>query len=154
MNGMEDINRILVLSQSTKQCKKAVHYGISLAKAYEAKLYVMHIIHNPFGLAGWNLPLISLTELDKDLKKMFQDARADLDRIIRQEETSGLSIEEIVVEADPLKEVFSFVEQEKIDLLVMVSHEEWRLEHFIFGREIHEIVRRMPCSVLLVQKSV
>jgi universal stress protein A len=151
---MNDIERILVLSQSTKQCKKAVHYGISLARAYGAKLYVMHIIHNPFGLQGWNLPLISLPELDRELKKMFKDARADLDRIIRQEETNGLSIEEIVVEADPLKEVFSFVEKEKIDLLIMVAYEQWRLEHFIFGREIHEIVRRMPCSVFLVQKKL
>jgi universal stress protein A len=151
---MDDIKRILVLSKSTKHCEKAVHYGVSLAKAYQAELYVMHIIHNPFGLKGWNLPLISLPDLEKEFNKMFRDAKADLDRIISHEKTTGLSIEEIVVEGDPTKKLFSFIEEEKIDLLIMLAYEQWRLEHFFFGRELDEIVRRMPCSVLLVQKKL
>jgi universal stress protein A len=151
---MDDIKRILVLSKSTKYCEKAVHYGVSLAKAYQAELYVMHIIHNPFGLKGWNLPLASLPELEKEFSKMFRDAKADLDRIISHEKTTGLSIEEIVVEGDPSKKMFSFIEKENIDLLIMLAYEQWRLEHFFFGRELDEIVRRMPCSVLLVQKKL
>lgn len=149
---MEDIKRILVLSKSTKQCQKAVHYGVSLARAYAAKLYIMHIIHNPFGLKGWNLPLTFLPDLEKELNKMFQAAKADLDRMVSQEKATGLPIEEMVLEGDPLKEVLNFVEKEKIDLLIMLAYEQWRLEHLFFGHEIHEIVRRMPCSVFLVQK--
>jgi universal stress protein A len=151
---MNDIKRILVLSKSTKNCEKAVHYGVSLARAYQAKLYVMHIIHNPFGLKGWNLPVASLPDMEKEFSKMLHDAKADLDRIITHEKTSGLSIEEFVIEGDPSKELFGFIEKEKIDLLIMLAYEQWRLEHFFFGREIHEIVRRMPCSVLLVQKKL
>ena len=49
---MEDVKRILVISRMTKYCKKAVHYGVSLAKKYEAELYVIHVIHNPFGYEG------------------------------------------------------------------------------------------------------
>ena len=40
---MEDVKRILVMSRSTKDCKKAVHYGISLAKTYGAQLSILHI---------------------------------------------------------------------------------------------------------------
>ena len=149
---MDDIKRILVLSKSTKNCAKAVHYGVSLAKAYQAELYVMHIIHNPFGLKGLNLPLAFLPELEKEFSQMFSDAKADLDRIISHEKTTGLSIEEMVVEGDPTKKLFSFIEEENIDLLIMLAYEQWRLEHLFFGRELDEIVRRMPCSVLLVQK--
>jgi len=29
---MEDVKRILVVSRDTKDCKKAVHYGVSLAR--------------------------------------------------------------------------------------------------------------------------
>ena len=49
---MEDIKRILVLSRSTKHCRKAVHYGIALAKTYVADLYVVHIFHDTFSLEG------------------------------------------------------------------------------------------------------
>lgn len=57
---MENINRILVVSRMTKDCREAVHQGISLARTYNAELSILHVIHNPFGLKGWNLPMISL----------------------------------------------------------------------------------------------
>jgi nucleotide-binding universal stress UspA family protein len=41
----------------TMYCKKAVHYGISLAKKYGAALTIVHVIHDPFGIEGWNLPM-------------------------------------------------------------------------------------------------
>ncbi len=50
---MDDIKRILVVSRLTANCRKAVHYGISLAKEYDAALLVIHVVHNPFGLEGW-----------------------------------------------------------------------------------------------------
>ena len=43
---MDDIKRILVVSRSTKNCKKALHHGIALAKQNNAKLYVLHVIHS------------------------------------------------------------------------------------------------------------
>jgi nucleotide-binding universal stress UspA family protein len=36
----------------------------------------------------------------------------------------------------------------------MVAYQQGHLEHWFFGREIDEIVRRLPCSVLLVQKKI
>jgi universal stress protein A len=151
---MHDINRILVVSKSTKNCQKAVHYGVSLAKNYGAKLYIIHIIHNPFGLRGWNLPLAFLPSLEEEYKKMIQHAKQDLDEIINSEKAKGMSIEDTVIEGEPRKEIFKFVEEKDIDLLVMSSYEQWHLEHLLFGREIDEIVRRMPCSVLLVQQKL
>jgi universal stress protein A len=151
---MRDINRILVVSKSTKNCQKAVHYGVSLAKNYGAKLYIIHIIHNPFGLRGWNLPLAFLPSLEEEYRKMIQDAKQDLDEIINSEKAKGMSIEDTVIEGEPRKEIFKFIEEKDIDLLVMSSYEQWHLEHLLFGREIHEIVRRMPCSVLLVQQKL
>jgi nucleotide-binding universal stress UspA family protein len=35
--------------------------------------------------------------------------------------------------------------------MVMLAHEEGRLEHFLFGRTNDELLRRMPCSILLVK---
>ena len=151
---MDDISRVLVVSKSTKNCQKAVHYGVSLAKSYGAKLYVIHLIHNPFGLKGWNLPLAFLPGLEEEYKRMIQNAKEDLDRIINSERAKGMSIQDKVIEGEPRKEIFKFIEEKNIDLMVMSAYEQWRLEHLLFGREIDEIVRRMPCSVLLVQQKL
>jgi nucleotide-binding universal stress UspA family protein len=55
-------------------------------------------------------------------------------------------------EGDPTVELFKAVKEEGIDLLIMLAHEEGHLEHFLFGRSNEEIIRKMPCSVLLVKK--
>ena len=151
---MEHINRILVVARSTKYCHKAVHYGVSLARKYGAELSILHVIHNPFGLAGWNLPLAYRPDLEEEYNRMCRAAKRDLDRLIADEKATGLPIKELIVEGDPMKKLFEMVEKERIDLIVMIAYQQGLLEHWMFGRELDEIVRKMPCSVLLVQKKI
>ncbi len=146
---MEDFKRILVVSRMTTNCQEAVHCGVSLARKYGAELSIIHVIHNPFGLEGWNLPTVSL---EKEYQAMMRQAKEDLDRILKKERSEGLAVTELIREGEPTREILKAVEELKIDLLVMLAHEEWRLEHFLFGRSNEEIVRKMPCSVLLVKK--
>lgn len=149
---MDGIERILVVTRSTKYCRKAVHYGILLAKKHEAQLYVIHAIYNPFGLEGWNVPLPSHTVLAEEYKSMQQEAKADLDKMINAERAGGMPIEVIISTEEPSnKKVFRVVQEKKIDLLIMRAHMEWRLEHFLFGRSNEEIIRKMPCSIMLVK---
>ena len=146
---MEDIKRILVVSRMTKHCREAVHLGISLARKYDAELSILHVVHNPFGLEGWNVPLVSL---EKEYQKIFEDAKADLDRVIREEKAKGFPIRELIKKGEPTEEILQTVKDEKIDLMILLAHEEWRLEHFLFGRSNEELVRMMPCSILFVKK--
>jgi universal stress protein A len=146
---MEDIKRILVVSRSTRDCRKAVHYGVSLSQKYGAALYVMHVVHDPLIFGGWNLPIPSLKE---EYEKMLKDSRAELDAIIKKEITKGARIKELIKEGKPAEAVLNAVKDEDIDLIIMLAHEEGRLEHFLFGRSNEEIVRAMPCSILLLKK--
>jgi len=147
---MEDIKRILVVSRDTKYCRKAVHYGVSLARKYGAELYVIHVVHDPiiFG-DGWNLPLPSMHD---EYQKLLKESREELHSIINAEKKKGMSIKELIREGDPNEELFKAVKEEGIDLLILLAHEEWHLEHFLFGRSNEEIIRKMPCSVLMVKK--
>jgi universal stress protein A len=146
---MEDVNQILVVSRMTRYCAKAVHYGVSLAKKYGAALTVVHVIHDPFGIEGWNLPV---PNLDKDYKSLLQRSRQQLDDIIAHETRMGMHIDVIIREGDPTSEILTVVKEKKIDLIVLLAHEEGHLEHFLFGRSNHELVIKMPCSILLVKK--
>ncbi len=153
---MENINRILVNSGATKYCQKAIHLGADLARKYNAELYVIHVIHNPFGYEGFNLPMMSL---DEAYKGIIQEARDDLDRIIAEEKTKGLQITVLINDGDPEREILKVINEKKIDLLIMLAHEESRLEHLesrleklIFGRSNEELIRKMPCNILLVKK--
>ncbi len=146
---MHDIKRILVVSRMTKYCRKAVHYGISLARSYGAELSVIHVVHDPLTYGTWNLPKPSLEEeYIKEIKK----SRENLDAIIIAEKGKGLHIREIIKEGNPTEEIFAAIKENNIDLVIMLAHEEWRLEHFLFGRSNEEIIRKMPCSVFLLKE--
>ena len=146
---MEDINRILVVSRMTRYCAKAVHYGVSLARQYGATLTVVHVIHNPFGIEGWNLPVLNL---DREYKNSLKRSRQELDDIIAKENKSGMHIDVLIREGEPTSEIVALVKEKNIDLIVMLAHEEGHLEHFLFGRSNHDLIIKMPCSILLVKK--
>lgn len=147
---MEDFKRILVVSRMTKYCRKAVKYGVSLAKKYGAELYVVHAIHSPFGLDGWNLG--GLFDVEAEYKRLLQKTRMDLDGIIDSEKEKGRSVHVLITQGEPTEEILKAVKEHSIDLLIMLAHEEGRLEHFLFGRSNDAIIRKMPCSILMVKK--
>lgn len=146
---MEEINRILVVSRDTKFCKRAVHYGISLSRKYGAELYVIHVVHDPFILEGWNLPIPSL---DKECQEILVETRAELAAMIAAEHKNGLKVKELFREGYPATEILQVVKDQNIDLIILLAHEEGRLEHFLFGRSNDEIIRKTPCSILMVKK--
>lgn len=144
---MDDIKRILVVSRSTKNCRKALHSGISLAKHFNSKLYVMHVIHDPLISTDWASLVPSITG---EYKKMVEKTKNDIDRIIKSEQADGLEIAEWIREGKPADEIMKVVKGKKIDLVIMSAHEEGRLEHYLFGRSIEKLTREMPCSIFLV----
>ncbi len=143
------VKRILVVSRMTKFCKNAVHYGVSIAKRDGAKLSVIHVIHDLFGIEGWNLPL---PNLEKDYQNLLKKERQELDTIIENENWHGMQIDVIFREGEPSAGILTVLKERNIDLLIMFAHEEGRLEHFLFGKNNSELVRRMPCSIFLVKK--
>ena len=145
---MEDFNRILVVTRMTRHCRKAVRLGISLAHQHRAALLVLHIVENPFK-KGWNLPMIAYEE---EYGKELGRIKSELKGMISLEQQKGMTIREIVAEGEPKEEILKVIQSENIDLAILLSHEEGRLEHFLYGRGTDSIIRKMPCSILLVKE--
>jgi len=143
------MKRILVVSRMTQNCQEAIEAGAQLAEKFSAKLFVMHVVHNPFGLQGWNLPMVSV---EKEYQKLLEQTKHELEKLVKDVKSKGIDVIEVVRKGDPTDEILHMVKDENIDLLITLAHEEWRLEHFLFGRSNEELIRRMPCSVMFVKK--
>ena len=146
---MNEYKRILVVSRMIQSCRKAIQVGVSLAQRYKAELYVIHSIYNPFGLKGWSFGTLSI---EKEYQKLVLDTKRQLSELVETEKKKGISINELVLEGEPTEEILRTIEQEKIDLLVMLAHKEGHLEDLFFQRSNDELVRKMPCSIMLVKK--
>ena len=145
---MKGIKKILVICRMVTHCGEVVHYGALLARQFRAEIFAMNVIHDPFGIEGWNLPLPSLAE---DYRKLLEKTRRDMHEIVSQEKQQGTAIRELVLEGKPVDEILKVIKEQNIDLMILPAHEETRLEHFLFGRENEELLRKMPCSILFVK---
>lgn len=146
---MNEFKRILVVSRMIQSSRKAIQVGVSLAQKHKAKLYVIQSIYNPFALKGWSVGTLSLAD---EYENLLQGTRRRLSELVDSEKVKGVSIKELVREGEPTEEILKTIEMEKIDLLVMLAHEESRLENLFFNRSNDELVRKMPCSIMLVKQ--
>lgn len=149
---MENFGNILVISRMIPYCLKAIKVGVSLARKYDAKLLVMHLVSNPVDMMAVNAPGLFPKEQYKNYINSHQEAQEQLDKLIKQEIRGGFPIKELISDRDPVEEIMKVVKEEKIDLILISSHEEGRLEHALFGGENDAILRKMPCSIMMVKK--
>ena len=115
---MHDIKRILVVSRWTYECKKALHYGISLARSYHAELSILHIIRDTFEMSGGVMYMPRLADLEEGYKSMVDEVKRDFDAMIAEEQATGMVIKETIKDGEPAVEIFKAVKTDKIDLLV------------------------------------
>ena len=92
---------------------------MSLAKKYGATLTVIHVIHDPYGIEGWNLLLPSL---ERDYQNLLKKSRRQLDDIIADENESGMHIDALIREGEPTLEILAVVKEKKIDLTETLSN--------------------------------
>ncbi|PKN50816.1 MAG: universal stress protein [Deltaproteobacteria bacterium HGW-Deltaproteobacteria-13] len=147
---MDLFKHVLVVSWLTKHCNKTIQFGISLSRKYKAELSVIHVMDTTW-LKGWSIPMVSV---EQEHKRDMEMRKAELHEIISAEKKKGMEIKEYVREGTPSKVILKLIKEEHIDLLILRSHEENRLERMLVGGSNDEIIRAMPCSIFLVKQEV
>jgi universal stress protein A len=99
---MREYKHILVVVRMIQSCRKAIQYGVSLARKYGAELYVIHSVYNPIGLKGWGL---GTRELVLEYEKGLKNSRLKLSAIIEAEKTQGMSIKELIREGPSTEKI-------------------------------------------------
>ena len=140
---METYNNILVVCQASRYCTKVFKTGVSLARKFDARLHVLHVIHDPFSI-------IPAPYQDEEYKTLAEKARVELDRMVKAEKAEGLVANEWVRDGNPVDIIFNAVEEASIDLILMLSRKEGRVEHHLFGKTNEAIIRKLPASIMLV----
>jgi universal stress protein A len=149
---MEDFKNIMVVTNSTKHCRQALHCGISLAGCTHARLHVLHLMHDPFGLEHWQLPLPSLKSIRNEYQDIRARAKRELDAMIAAEQAKGLPVQVSIAAGPPQEEILRAVKGNQIDLLIMTAHAEGYLEQALFDRLNEEIHRKLPCTIMFVKQ--
>ncbi|MDO9069730.1 MAG: universal stress protein [Deltaproteobacteria bacterium] len=148
---MKNLRNILVISRMNPYSRIAIISGVSLARKCDAKLHVLHLVSNPVDMTALNAPGLFPEEYTNYMYNQ-QGAKELLDKAIKEEMSGGFPINELSSDSDSVEDIVKVVIKEKIDLIVMPAHEEGRIEHALFGGENDSLIRKMPCSILLVKE--
>ncbi len=143
-----EIKRILFATDFSEGSSNALPYAVDMAKHYGARLYFVHVIYDVSKTAGWYVPHVSIDEMYKDMEK---SARAELEKSFIEEMRGIKDIEYIILKGTPYEEITRFVEENKIDMIVLGTHGRKGIDRMIFGSTAEQIVRNAPCPVLSVR---
>lgn len=145
---METLRHILVVSWLTEHCGQTIQVGISLAGKFEAELSVVHVTDTTW-LKGWSIPMVSMEE---ERKREIEKNKEALHKMISIENRRDRIIKEFVREGIPSEVILNLIKEENIDLLILRSQQESRLERLLVGGSNDDIIRAMPCSIFLVKQ--
>ncbi len=142
------IKAILFATDFSEGSKNALPYAVDLAKRYEAKLIIMHVIYDVARSTGWYIPHISVEEVYNDLEK---SAKSELEKTYVEEMRGYKDIERVVMKGIPYEEITKFAETNKIDMIVLATHGRTGIDRLLFGSTAEQVVRYAPCPVLSVR---
>lgn len=139
---MIPIKTILHPTDFSEYSAHAFHLACALARDYEAKLVVLHVMP-PVVLAPLEIPLPA--EYDdsktKARERLFQVAPLD----------PKVRMEHLLAQGDTVKEILHAAKENQCDLIFMGTHGRTGLGRVVLGSVAEQVMRKAPCPVLSVK---
>ena len=136
-------HRILVTLDTSKADEAIVTHVQALAASSGASVVLLHVAD---GFAARNLKSLELRESEE----MRQD-RAYLDSVGKRLSAGGLTVEAVLANGDPAKEIAQAAEREHCDLIAMGTHGHRWLKDLFLGSVANDVRHRTTIPVLMVR---
>jgi nucleotide-binding universal stress UspA family protein len=131
--------RILAATDFSQTAGLALEYAHALAKQFQAKLYVAHVVPK-------EIYFVPPESAGETLAKAKQHAQRELQKLA----TSAEDHEEILGEGPVWPALQNIIETEQIDLVVVGTHGRTSNKKLALGSVAEEIFRMADCAVLTV----
>lgn len=142
------IERILFPTDFSEGSMGALDYAISLTKEYNARLYLLHVVHEIALASGWHVPHIQIDALYRDIEEA---ANKEIRRWCSEELRGLKDVERVILRGIPDEEILKVAREKKIDLIIIGTYGRTGIDRFLFGSTAEKVVRRAPCPVLSVR---
>jgi nucleotide-binding universal stress UspA family protein len=141
------IERILCPTDFSEFSDRALRRALALARWFDARLTVLHVIPNSAWAAGGGDSLALSADL---LRAQRADAERQLSRSLEPLLGEGVPIEARIREGDPARAIRAEAEALAADLVVMGTHGRSGFERLLLGSVAEKLLRTAPCPVLTI----
>lgn len=142
------LSKILVTTDFSEVSDRALDYAIALARRYDARIYLAHIITpDPFQFAEPQLAQATY-------EKVRQAAEEGITDILISGRLRGVPHEVLLDEGNVWPTLEQLIVQHEIDLVVVGTHGRGKVEKILIGSVAEEIFRQADTAVLTVGPAV
>lgn len=139
---------ILFATDFSESSDHAFRYALSLARKFDSRLVIIHVINEPVDLRGFYVPHISFDKLEEEIE---QGARKMMEKFCRTHADGYANIETHVVPGIPYDEIIKKADEVAADLVVVGTHGRTGLDHVLFGSTAEKVVRKSPIPVMTIR---
>lgn len=146
---MLTLARILCPVDFSEYSSKAYDYAYSLARHYNAKLFLQHVAELSLEIhRGYISPeLIELT-YEHQMAALQEQMR----KLLEAHPHDKIEIETIIRSGSPADSILEFAEQHEIDLVAMGTHGRRGLDRLMVGSTTERVLRKARCAVLAIHE--
>ena len=139
-----NFNNILCATDLSDLSAIAISSGVALAKEFNAKLFVCHIVDLSTTAAYGDIIFAPLELQNKTIGYTHEQ----LQRIMQNQ---IIDWEPLVTAGHPPDEISKFVAMHQIDLVVSATHGRSGLKRVFLGSVTERLMRTLPCPLLIVR---
>jgi nucleotide-binding universal stress UspA family protein len=145
---MKDFKTILFATDFSESSDFAFQYALSLARKFEARLLIVHVINEPVDLRGFYVPHISFDKLEEEIE---EGARKLMEKFCRNQVQDFNNYETFILPGIPYDEIINKAAAEEADLIIMGTHGRTGLDHVLFGSTAEKVVRKSAIPVMTIR---
>ena len=129
-------NTIIVPTDGSKYAEKAEDVAISMAKNFQGKLVVVHIIDEKL--------IYPFEVLEEEGKEILEKARI-------KGEDQGVEVDTVLIVGNPAHDMAKIVDKTDADLVVIASHGKTGLQKLLMGSVAESTLKTVKIPIMLVK---
>lgn len=146
------MKKILVPCDFSDSAVQAFKFAVEVANQSKGEIILLNVVELPVVHDNVMMPTFSFEEAY--LTEMEANANKDFGKMKAKWAKDGVKINTHILYGSPTPTITRFVEEKKIDLIIMGTKGASGLREFFVGSNTEKIVRWSPIPVIAIKKSV
>ena len=147
-----DIQTILVATDFSDASAPATAYAFSLARALNARLYIMHVVPEDDVRVITAIRAYLQSEVTPEalVDTLYTEAAERLATLVAEAHATDLVQERLIVTGEPAAELITLCGGKTVQLIIIGTHGRRGVTRFLMGSVAERVLREAPCAVLVV----
>lgn len=143
--------KILVPTDFSEFSDKALRQALDIAAQYQAKVYVLHVVHEQITQCVYDYCL-SADEVERAEGQLIAVARQNLEKqLAKFPRAKEIELTADIRKGIPAEEIMKEEEEKGIDLIVIASLGQTGLSKYLIGSIARNVLKGAKCPVLLTK---